>query len=325
MKKILWILLPLFFIGCAQKAPVTWQERIVKHKVTSIPLAYDAYGTENNQTLLFLHGFGESKYTWRFLIDTLSPKYHLVMLDLKGFGESPKTDDDAYSVYDQAKYVQDFMTQHNLRNVTVVGRSFGGGVALVLALMQNDGMMEQRINKMVLINSMSYQQRLPSMMRYLQMPVVGFVGIHLLSGTWIATEAYKFAFSDDSKIPQESVDYAAKMMEKPHAKYAYIETVDLIIPDDIAKMQQRYQEIDLPTLILWGREDVSIRSKLAHRLHRELRNSQLVIYPNVGHMPQEEVPERVSQAIDDFMQGKKVEYPLPKKIKRVKKKSNKLL
>jgi len=317
MKKILWIFLPLLFIGCAQKTPVTWQERIVKQKVVALPLAYEEYGKEHNQTLLFLHGFGESRYTWRFLIDKLSKKYHLVMLDLKGFGKSPKTKDSAYSVYDQAKYVQHFIEDQELDNITLVGRSFGGGVALVLALMQKDGVMPRRIERLVLINSMSYQQRLPSMMRYLQMPVIGFVGIHLLSSRWIATEAYKFAFWDDSKIPQKSIDYAAKMISKPYAKYAYIKSVDLIIPDDITKMQKRYKEITLPTLILWGHEDISISVKFAHRLHRELPNSQIVIYPNVGHMPQEEVPDKVSFAIDEFMQAKRVKYPLPKKVKRI--------
>ncbi|MCH9741042.1 MAG: alpha/beta hydrolase [Epsilonproteobacteria bacterium] len=302
MRNIFLILLPLFFIGCAQKVPVTWEKRVLHSKVAPVDLVYQEYGKEHNETILFLHGFGESKYTWRFLIDDLSKKYHLVILDLKGFGESPKTEDGGYSVYDQAKQVQKFIEHHKLKNLTVVGRSFGGGVSLVLALMQEEGILKDRLEKMVLINTMSYNQRLPSMMRDLQMPVIGFLGIHMFSSAWIAKEAYKFAFSNDELIPDESVNYAAKMMALPRAKYAYLETVNCIIPDDIAKMEKRYKDITLPTLILWGRDDVSIKLKMAHRLHRDLPYSKLRVFPNVGHMPQEEVPKKVIEEILKFME-----------------------
>lgn len=301
-------------MGCVQKAPVTWQDRIIKQKVAAIDLAYDEYGQEHNQTILFLHGFAESKHTWRFLINDLSKEYHLIMLDLKGFGESPKVEDDAYSVYDQAKYVQQFIASKNLKDITIVGRSFGGGVSLVLALMQNEGLMPQYIDRMVLINSMSYKQQLPSMMRYLQMPIIGYVGIHLLNSQWLANEAYKFAFSDDSKIPTESVEYAAKVLSTPHAKYAYMETVDLLIPDDLGSMEMRYSTITLPILILWGREDISIRARFAYRLHKDLPNSRLIIYSNVGHMPQEEVPHKVSNAIKRFIQKDMLPSKVPKKL-----------
>lgn len=314
MRTILLILFSLLFVGCAQKSPITWEARIIHHQNQPVKLAYDEYGTEHDQTILFLHGFGESKHTWRFLVKDLSKKYHLVMLDFKGFGESPKIDDDAYSVYDQAKYVQQFIEEKNLHHLTVVGRSFGGGVSLVMALMQKDRLMEPRIDKIVLINSMAYKQQLPSMMRYLQQPIIGYVGIHLLSSIWIANEAYHYAFSDDSLIPPESVDYAAKVMQQPLAKYTYKKTVDVIIPDDILEMQRRYREIRLPILILWGREDVSIPVRFAHRLHHELFNSQLIIYPHVGHMPQEEIPQKVVQGIDDFMEGERIEHPFPKRI-----------
>ncbi|MCK4442732.1 MAG: alpha/beta hydrolase, partial [Sulfurovaceae bacterium] len=129
-------MLPFLFISCANKKPITWNRRVIHSDIKPLRLAYDEYGKNHKTTLLFLHGFGESKYTWHFLIKPLSKYYHLITLDLKGFGDSPKTEDDDYSVYDQAKIVQEFIEDKKLKNLTVVGRSFGGGVALVLALMQ---------------------------------------------------------------------------------------------------------------------------------------------------------------------------------------------
>lgn len=306
MYKFFLILVTVFFslfsVGCATKKPITWEKRVIHTKIEPLDLVYKEYGKEHNQSMVFLHGFGESQYTWRFLVEDLSKKYHLYTLDLKGFGESPKTEDDDYSVYDQAILVQQFMRKHQIRGTTVVGRSFGGGVALVLALMQNENCMEKKIDKLILINSMSYSQNLPSMLRDLKTPLFGFLGIHLLSSSWIVESGYKYAFFNDDLISKESLTHAEKMLSLPLAKSAYLKSVNCLIPDDIEVIEKKYKEILLPTLILWGEEDVSIRVDMAKRLHKELPHSRLKIFKKTGHMPQEERPKEVLNEIADFME-----------------------
>ncbi len=300
MKRNILILISIIFIGCSSKNPVTWDSRVSNSHIKPLNLAYDEYGKEHYKTILFIHGFGESRYTWRFIVKQLSKRYHIITIDLKGFGESPKTEDEDYSVYDQAKLVQEFIEEKGLKHLTVAGRSFGGGVALVLALMQERGLLKTKIDKLILINTMSYKQHLPSMMWLLQKPIIGYLGIHLLSADTIAKEAYNYAFSDDSLIPKDSVEQSAKMIDLPNAKYAYKQTVDYIIPDDIAKVEKEYRDIKIPTLIIWGRDDVSIPYRFGERLHKDIENSILIILDNVGHMPQEEAPEQVIEAIEEF-------------------------
>ena len=301
MKKFFLILLMFLFIGCATKNPITWDSRVVHSTIKSLDLAYDEYGIGKRNTILFLHGFGESRYTWRFLVKPLSKHYHIITLDLKGFGESPKTEDADYSVYDQAKIVQKFMEKKGLNHITLVGRSFGGGVALVLALMQEKNMLKTKIDRLILIDTMSYKQPLPSMMRLLQKPIIGYLGIHLFSAKKIATEAYKFAFSNDKLIPKDSVEKSAELIDMPNAKYSYKQTVDYIVPDDIARIEKEYKDITIPTLIIWGKDDVSIPYYFGKRLNQDLPNSSLVLIKGVGHMPQEESPNIVIQEIERFM------------------------
>ncbi len=303
-KKLLFLLgYLLLFIGCSQKIPITWAERIVDSKIEPLPLYYDEYGDKSNKTLVFIHGFGENHHTWRFLVPELATKYHLVMLDLKGFGDSPKLKDKAYSVYDQALLVQKFIQKEKFKNITLVGRSFGGGVALIMALIQEDKLVDKNIEKLILINSMSYNQKLPSMMETLNKPFIGYLGIHLLDNKKIAREGYKFAFYNDSLISDESVDATAAYLTFPLAKYAYLQTVHQLIPDDLSTIEKRYAEITLPTLIVWGKEDVSISVNNAYRLKEALKNSYLKVLPHVGHMPQEEKPEVVSNEILKFMES----------------------
>jgi pimeloyl-ACP methyl ester carboxylesterase len=148
---------------------------------------------------------------------------------------------------------------------------------------------------------MSYRQNLPSMMRLLQKPIIGYLGIHLLSAKTIAKEAYEFAFSNDNLIPQDSVDISAKLIDMPNAKYAYKQTVDYIVPDDINTIEKEYKNIKIPTLIIWGRDDVSISYKFGIRLYHDIPNSSLVILNKVGHMPQEEAPKKVLREILRFL------------------------
>ena len=292
----------LLFTACSQKSPITWQERIVNSEIESLSLYYDEYGDKSNKTILFLHGFGENHHTWRFLVPKLATKYHLIMLDLKGFGDSPKLEDNSYSVYDQALLVSKFIEEKKLKNITLVGRSFGGGVALIMALLQKDKLAKEHIKKLVLIDSMSYKQKLPSMMETLNRPIIGYIGIHAIDNEEIAREGYKFAFFNDRLIPNDSVKATAAYMTFPLAKYAYLETVHELVPDDIETIEKRYAEITLPTLILWGKEDVVISVNKAYRLNRALTHSRLKVLPHVGHMPQEENPSAVSEEILKFME-----------------------
>jgi len=309
MLKIIFKILPfIFFIGtffsaCSVKVPVTWEKRILEQKVKKLSLVYSEYGKQKNPTLLFLHGFGENRHTWRFLVPRLGVNYHLIMVDLKGFGDSPKTKDDYYSVYDQALLVHQFIEEKGLKNITLVGRSFGGGVSLVLALLQKDKVIEKRINKLILIDTMSYKQNLPSMLRDLKTPIMGYLGIHLLSNTYMAKEAYKYAFYNNDLIPKNSIKYSSIYLSFPHAKYAYLKTVNQLIPDDIERIEKRFSEITLPTLILWGKEDVAIRVDKAYRLHREMPNSSIKVFNHAGHMLQEEIPKRVNREIIKFMEA----------------------
>lgn len=154
---------------------------------------------------------------------------------------------------------------------------------------------------MVLIDSMSYRQNLPSMLRDLKIPIIGYLGIHLLSNSYMAEEAYKYAFYNDDLIPKNSIKYNSTYLSYPRAKYAYLQTVNQLIPDDIERIEKRYSKIDIPTLILWGRDDISIHVDKAYRLHRDIKNSKIKVFNHAGHMLQEERPNLVVDAIEDFL------------------------
>src|SRR3954470_5524152 len=84
----------------------------------------------SGKPLLLLHGLGANSYTWRFLKPKIPAGYELFEIDLKGFGKAEKPADGKYSIFDQADLVFALIKSLDLKNVSLVGHSMGGGVAL---------------------------------------------------------------------------------------------------------------------------------------------------------------------------------------------------
>jgi len=288
------LLLLLLFVGCSSKIPNTWKQRVEKAPISDIKLYADIKG--EGKPLILLHGFGSSSYSFHYIIEPLSKKFRVYNLDLKGFGNSPKPKDHRYSAYDQAVLVSQFIKNHNLKDVILIGHSYGGGVALSLALMN-----QSNIKKMVLIDSAAYKQYIPSLIRKIQFPILGPAVFYLLPSSYEVKESYNYAFYDKSKIEKSSIEVLAENLNKENAKQVYIYAIDDLIPKDIDEVSKLYGDIKTPTLIIWGEKDVVINKSKGYRLNNDLQNSQLKIIKNCGHIPHEEKPNEVLKYLFDFL------------------------
>ena len=76
-----------------------------------------------------------------------------------------------------------------------------------------------------------------------------------------------------------------------------------VIPSDLAELAQKYRQISIPTLILWGREDTIVPLTHGERLHHAILNSRLIILDHCGHIPHEETPEAALHAMQTFISG----------------------
>ena len=263
-----------------------------------LELHYETYG--QGDTVIFLHGLGGSLYTWRHLVGPLAPHYRLILFDLKGAGESPKPYDGKYSMFDQADLIYRFILQNDLQQVTLVGHSFGGGVALLVALKLTQKE-PARLSRLILLDTIAYPQKLPGVIRMLRMPVLGWLGLHLIPDRTKVYSMMESLYYDDSKISPEDVEAYAAPLALPGAKHALRETARQIIPDNIDEITGMYPRINVPTLIIWGQEDKIIPLENGVRLHKALKNSRLVVIERCGHDPPDEKPEEVMKVIGEFL------------------------
>ena len=87
----------------------------------TVHLYAEEYG--QGRPILLLHGLGASTFTWRNLIPELSRQNRVIAIDFKGFGRSEKPFTQAYSPYDHANLVLDFIRKRGLRDLTIIGHS----------------------------------------------------------------------------------------------------------------------------------------------------------------------------------------------------------
>ncbi len=249
--------------------------------------------------ILLLHGLGASSYTWNAIIPPLAKTNRVIALDMKGFGKSDKPIDDAYTIADQAKLVADYIARNDLRGLTLVGHSYGGAVAMRVAL-DDFVAREKRIGKLVLIDSLAYKQPVPFFFRLLRTPVIGELGLNLIPADVQIARALSVAYYHDWKVNPETVATYASPLESEGGKHALLRTVDGLMNENADAFVSRYRTLKTPTLLIWCAHDRIVPIAFGKRLYKDLPNAKIDVIEECGHIPQEEEPAETLSAIQTF-------------------------
>ena len=250
--------------------------------------------------ILLIHGFGVSSRSWSHLIPLLSNNNRVITVDLKGFGRSKKPFDLNYSIYDQSMLIYALIKEMKLKNLTIVGHSYGGGVALASVLMSIDSKLDG-IKKLVLIDSLAYRQEMPLFIKLLQTPIINKVTVNTIPPKIQVKTIMKLVYYDQDMISDDDIAEYAKPLSQESGRYAIIKVAKQIIPDDIDELSKRYKEIVIPTLVIWGANDAVIPISIGRRISKSINNSTFHILENSGHAPHEEKPDEVSELINKFL------------------------
>ena len=263
-----------------------------------VKLFYETKGS--GAPILLIHGFGASTFTWRRIAPTLAENHKVIAVDLKGFGQSDKPLDEHYSIFDQAKLIKQLIVEKDLKNLVLIGHSYGGGISLMLAL-DEDPRLEGRIAKLVLLDTIAYPQNIPVAFKMMDMPVVSHLGVRMVPPEMQARVALKLAYFDDTKIGDEDVEMYAAPLRTTAGKHAVIHSARQIVPQGLEEISKRYPTIKQPTLIAWCDNDRIVPLDIGLELRRNMPTSRLEIIERCGHMPQEEQPGATLKLIQDFL------------------------
>lgn len=230
----------------------------------------------------------------------LSARRRVFAVDLKGFGASPKPDDGAYGLHDHAEAVLGFIERRDLRDVALVGHSFGGGVALVVALelQRRDA---ARVGRLVLIDGLGWPQRPPPELLVLRTRLLGDLLVSSMPTRWLVRIALLLSYYDPRKIEEAFVDAYAAPLRRRDARRALRQTVQQTLPDHLEDLIPRYRGIAAPVTLLWGREDRVVPLASAERLKAAIPGARLIVLDRCGHIPQEECAEATFRVLREVL------------------------
>ena len=221
--------------------------------------------------LVLIHGLGSSAETWAALMHLLSKEYLVYAPDLPGFGRTPMAPEGA-NIKTYVLYLERFLNVLGYPRVTLVGNSLGGWIATRFAvdyperverlyLLNSAGLRRESMHSPYVEDRMAANSSLEQMLGY-SLPVPTFVLDALIRNS--RTPAYAgFIRSYDPR-----------------------EELDTVLPDVRAQ-----------TTIIWGERDNLLPLICANDLHKGITNSELVLLPRVGHMPQLQNPVKVAHII----------------------------
>ena len=255
----------------------------------------------NGPTVVLIHGFGASLQTWFDIWPFLSTKYPVLRFDLKGSGFSSKPKDEQYSPQDQASLTLHLLEKLGITNVVLIGHSLGGGIAL-LTYFQSIHDTTVSVKGLVLIDSAGYPQALPFFIENLRNPLTRFVS-KFFSEDYKAEYVLRKIFKNQDAITPDRVRRYSFFLNQPDANYALKQTAIQILSKDRTELVDKLSGISVPTLIIWGNEDKVIPVENALNFKRDIPTSRLCLLPETGHVPQEERPGQVFEAIRAFLEA----------------------
>lgn len=264
----------------------------------SLPLHVEERG--DGPPLLLVHAFGGNSYTWRHWVPDLARRHRVILVDLKGFGSAPGPDDDAYAPGDHAELLFGLVRGRDLRDLTVVGHSLGGGIALLLALRLLDAE-PHRLRALVLVATAAYRQAIPPWIRLARLPLLGPILLRLAPPRPVIRAVLRSIVHDPATVTPTQVEAYAEPLESAAGRRALLRTARQIVPPDLEGTVSRYVEIGVPTLLLHGRQDPVVPLEVAERLAETLPRARLHVLEACGHDPPEERPEESLDVVREFL------------------------
>jgi len=258
--------------------------------------------------ILLLHGTGASLHTWDGWARRLAPDMRVVRLDLPGFGLTGPHPSGDYSGAATADFLERFADAAGLERFALVGSSLGGYYAWRFALRHPN-----RVSALILIDSAGYPvehstgsavvlqlARMPIVSELLRWaPIRGMIERSLLE-----------VYADDAKVTPALVDRYTDLMRRPGNRAAF---GDRARSGYRSASWARLPDLRVPTLLMWGGQDTWIPPSVAERFKRDIPGSELIVYPDLGHLPMEEDPERTARDALGFLRRLGVAPSVPQK------------
>jgi pimeloyl-ACP methyl ester carboxylesterase len=245
--------------------------------------------------IVLIHGTASSLHTWEGWVASLESEHRVVSFDLPGTGLSGQFPDDDYRIEHYTRFIKDLLNRIDIKHAILVGNSLGGQIAWETALAAPD-----LVYRLVLIDSTGYAddgESPPVVFQMAQVPVLRSLLEHVTPRSFVEKNLRQ-AYGDPSKLPANVVDRYYELFLRAGNRRAFLLQFEQEPDNDFS---DRIKRVAVPTLILWGGLDHVLSVSDAERFHHDIANSELLVFAELGHAPQEEDPTQTVNAVRDYL------------------------
>ncbi len=256
---------------------------------------------DGRPVLLLVHGMAGSSATWNDVLPGLARHATVVAPDLLGHGRSDKPRQD-YSLGAHANVLRDLLVALDIERATVIGQSLGGGVALQLAYQH-----PHTCERLVLVSSGGLGAEVSWLLRALTLPgaellmPIVFPSFVRTAGNVVSRTLRRIGLRAPG-VEQEWRAYVS--LTDPANRQSFLKTLRAVVDpagQAVSAHDRLYLASSMPTLIIWGQHDRIIPVSHAHAAHAAIPGSRLVIFPESGHFPHNEEPQRFVDEVVELL------------------------
>jgi pimeloyl-ACP methyl ester carboxylesterase len=249
-------------------------------------------GRERAPAVILLHGFAASLGTWDAWVDALAAEFRVIRFDWPGFGLTGVDPTGDYTDARSLDVLLALMDRLGLARASLVGGSMGGKLAWMFAAAH-----PARVEKLVLISPDGFAS---AGFQYGQKPRIPWLlrALEFVLPRRVVRGSLRAAFADPATLSDALLERYRDFMLAPGVRRAMLARLGQTV---LEPPEERLRAIAAPTLLLWGEEDRVIPMANAADYRRLISDLTFVPLPGVGHVPQEEAPERSLAAVQDFL------------------------
>ncbi len=244
------------------------------------PVRYVEVGN-GPRTVVLLHGLFGGPENWRYTMETLGDSYRFVALQFPIDMHVNRQHRDFRSIRQLTDHVERLFDELDLEEAVLCGNSLGGHVAIDFSLLH-----PARVSQLVLTGSAGLFERSLSGGK-----------VPRVSRTMIRERTAEI-FHDPVHITDELVDDVYEML----SNRGYVRfLIRIAKATRNFNMKEELGKLDLPTLVIWGRDDQITPPFVAQEFRDGIRNARLAFIDHCGHAPPIEQPEAFTQLLGEFL------------------------
>lgn len=242
-------------------------------------------GENNGKVLVLLHGLTADKNAFVSSVAKLAKDYRVILPDLQAHGDNLALPGRDYSISGQVAFLSQLFESINVRSFVIGGNSMGGHIATAYTYTHPDN-----VKGLVAVNATGMQLENESVYQRFPETVDRDFFRNLFSSLFVTPPNF----------PAPIVGF---MVDELNAKVPVLNTlVDQVHASDDFRLNERAQNIRVPSLIIWGMQDSLTPLPYAEKFSAQLSNSTLVTIDQAGHYPQFEQPDTVQSEIRQFLE-----------------------